>query len=226
VCAVDSEADKGVDTGGTGDTTDTAGSGDTTDTGGSGDTGPAPDTNTPPVEETIGPAGGMIEFGDFRLTIPAGALAAETAIAISFAPDQSPAGYDLYTGVYRFVPAGTTFAIPATVSARFDGDAGRATLFWTAVGSSNVERRGGLIGSDGRLVETITHFSEGFVADGVSYTDTSDRNCVVTRLLEGRDASSAGRESQQRLAGQSPHHPRLSPLQDRAVGAVQGTLDP
>ena len=191
VCAVDTTdtGDTGVDTTDTTDTTDTGGSGDTN---GSGDTGPAPDTNTPPVEETIGPAGGVIEFGDFRLTIPAGALAAETAIAISFAPDQSPAGYDLYTGVYRFAPAGTTFAIPATVSARFDGDAGRATLFWTAAGSSNVERRGGLIGSDGRLEETITHFSEGFVADGVSYTDTSDRSCVVTRLLEGRDASSAG----------------------------------
>ena len=187
VCAVARVDDTGVDTGGSGDTTDTG-----IDTGGSGDTGPAPDTNTPPVEETIGPAGGVIEFGDFRLTIPAGALAADTAIAISFAADQSPAGYDLYTGVYRFAPAGTTFAIPATVSARFDGDAGRATLFWTAAGGSNVERRGGLIGSDGRLEGTITHFSEGFVADGVSYTDTSDRSCVVTRLIEGRDASSAG----------------------------------
>jgi formylglycine-generating enzyme required for sulfatase activity len=195
-CAVDSATDTGVDTTDTTDTTDagvdTTDTTDTTDTGSSGDTGPTPDTNTPPVEETIGPAGGVIEFGDFRLTIPAGALAADTAIAISFAADQSPAGYDLYTGVYRFAPAGTTFAIPATVSARFDGDAGRATLFWTAAGGSNVERRGGLIGSDGRLEETITHFSEGFVADGVSYTDTSDRSCVVTRLIEGRDASSAG----------------------------------
>ena len=182
VCAVASVDDTGVDTG-----VDTG-----SDTGGSGDTGPAPDTDTPPVEETIGPAGGVIEFGDIRLTVPGGALTADTAITISYAEDQAPAGYERYTAVYRFEPAGTTFAIPATVSARFTGDSGRATLFWTPEGATGFERRGGRVGGDGRLEEQITHFSEGFVGDGVRYTDSSDRSCVVTRLLEGRNATSAG----------------------------------
>jgi formylglycine-generating enzyme required for sulfatase activity len=186
VCAVASVDDTGVDTG------DDTGVDSGGDTDGSGDTGPAPDTDTPPVEETIGPAGGVIEFGDFRLTVPAGALTADTAIVISYAADQAPAGYDLYTGVYRFEPAGTTFAIPATVSARFTGDSGRATLFWTPDGGTGFERRGGRVGTDGRLEEQITHFSEGFVGDGVTYTDLSDRSCVVTRLVEGRNATSAG----------------------------------
>jgi len=183
-----------IDTDGGADTADTSdGSGDPADaTDTDTDTSPDTDTDTTPVETRIGPDGGVVEFDGIRLTIPAGALAELTPIAISYAADQTPEGYATYTAVYRFEPAGTTFAIPAIVSARFEGNAGRATLFWTPEGSTGFERRGGSVGADGRLEDRITHFSEGFVGDGVSYTDLSDRSCVVTKLLEGRDATNAG----------------------------------
>jgi hypothetical protein len=158
---------------------------------GGSDTGTV-DTSTPPVEETVGPEGGVIEFGEIRLTIPPGALSAATPITISYAEQQAVAGYSPYTALYRFEPAGTRFQLPATVSARFTGDSGRATLFWTPDGGTGFERRGGRVGVDGRLEDQITHFSEGFVGDGVTYTDLSDRSCVVTRLVEGRNATPAG----------------------------------
>jgi formylglycine-generating enzyme required for sulfatase activity len=123
------------------------------------------------VASTIGPAGGVGEFDRIRLTIPAGALAEETPIEISFAENQAPETFRLYSPVFLFTPEGTRFAVPATVSARFEGDAGRATLFWTPDGGTGFERRGATVTADGRLEGQITHFSEGFVGDGFTFAE-------------------------------------------------------
>ena len=141
--ATPASPDTGVTDTGSADATDTS---DTGAANTAADT--AADTRTPPVEQTVGPEGGVIEFDGIRLTILAWALAAATPIAISFAENQSQSGYALYTPIYRFEPAGTTFAIPATVSAGFSGDPGRATLFWTPEGGTGFERRGGRFGAD------------------------------------------------------------------------------
>jgi uncharacterized repeat protein (TIGR02543 family) len=150
------------------------------------------DRDVPPTQVTIGPAGGTVAFEGVELDIPPGALAEETPVRIAFAASTDVPGYTPYSPIYAFEPAGTSLAVPATLRARFQGDTARATLFWTRAGGGGFERLGGTLTTDGRLEASIEHFSEGFVADGVQYTDPGDRSCVLTRLLEGRSASSAG----------------------------------
>jgi hypothetical protein len=67
-----------------------------------------------PVEQTVGPAGGEVATGDGRLTvvIPAGALAADTRVAVQPITATAPNAVGV---AYRLTPEGTTFAQPVTL---------------------------------------------------------------------------------------------------------------
>jgi hypothetical protein len=67
----------------------------------------------------------------------------------------------------------------------FEGDARVATFFWSRSEATGYERIGGL-GSGDVVTAEVDHFSFGFIADGVDYTDPPDRSCVVTNFLDGR----------------------------------------
>jgi hypothetical protein len=154
----------------------------------------APATDAPPAcpAVSIGSAGGTVSCSGASLTVPAGALAAPVSIQITATGSTAPTGYTGYSPIFRFEPAGTTFAVPVRVSLPFTGDASRATLFWSrATGGSGYERIGGLA-SGSTLTGSVTHFSTGFIGDGVDYSEPADRRCTATRLLEGRTVSPSG----------------------------------
>nr|WP_295934863.1 hypothetical protein [uncultured Dyadobacter sp.] len=69
--------------------------------------------------KTIGPDGGTISSSDDRvqLVIPAGALAKPTQISIQPITNHAPNGLGL---AYRFLPEGTTFAKPASLTFSYD----------------------------------------------------------------------------------------------------------
>ena len=71
------------------------------------------------VSKVIGPAGGTISSADTRvtLTIPAGALSKNTQILIQPITNQAPGGLG---AAYRFLPDGTTFAKPASLTFNYD----------------------------------------------------------------------------------------------------------
>ena len=162
---------------------------------GAGDGGPAADAGPmgsgETMEQAIGPEGGTLELGGARLEVPAGALVEMTTLRLTSVARATTAGYDRYSPVYRFEPAGTRFAQPATLSMAFDGDSTRATLFWSRETGGGYDRLGGRL-SGQRIVGEVSHFSDGFVGDGIEYTDPPDLSCVETRLLEGRTATSSG----------------------------------
>jgi hypothetical protein len=147
----------------------------------------------PPVELTVGPEGGTVRLGDLRVQVPPGAVAAPTAIRVTATNEPAPAGYRAFSPVYRFEPEGTTFAQPVTVTLPFTGDARLATVFWSRPRSEGggYERLGG-VPSGGTVSVTVTHFSTGFVADGVDYTETPDRTCARTRVLDTRYGAATG----------------------------------
>lgn len=141
---------------------------------------------------SIGAMGGMVTCGGATLTVPPGALSTTVPVQIVPTGVAAPAGYTGYSRVFRFEPAGTAFALPVQVSIPFTGDAARATLFWSRpAGSTGYQRIGG-IATGTTLTGSVTHFSSGFVADGVDYTEPASRACTVTRLLEGRTVSPSG----------------------------------
>jgi hypothetical protein len=75
-----------------------------------------------PVTKTIGSGGGSIasEDGVMELTIPAGALAANTDIIIQPVTNEAPGGIGLS---YDLLPSGTVFSKPATLTFHYtDGD--------------------------------------------------------------------------------------------------------
>ena len=150
-------------------------------------------TDVPPVELTVGPEGATVRLGDLRVQVPPGALGAPTAIRVTATNEPAPAGYRAFSRVYRFEPEGTTFAQPVTVTLPFTGDARLATVFWSRSPSEGggYERLGG-VPSGGTVSVTVTHFSTGFVADGVDYTDTPDRTCARTRVLDTRFGTATG----------------------------------
>jgi hypothetical protein len=67
-----------------------------------------------PISATIGPAGGSITSADKRITVtvPAGALAADTAIGVQPIENTDAAGFGM---AYRLTPNGQKFAKPVTV---------------------------------------------------------------------------------------------------------------
>jgi hypothetical protein len=80
--------------------------------------------NPPPPQPVVGAAGGTVAGPNgAQVVVPAGALAANTAIAV----DQSssgapalPAGVNALGSMFAFTPHGTTFAVPVTITVPFN----------------------------------------------------------------------------------------------------------
>jgi hypothetical protein len=112
--------------------------------------------------QMIGPSGGTVTMNNLTLTIPAGALAANTMITV--APTAAPADYDLASTAYEFGPEGTTFAAPVTITIPLPSPAPDAHLFWSNA-SGGFDDLGGTV-TDTTLTGMVTHFSKGFAAHG------------------------------------------------------------
>ena len=74
-----------------------------------------------PVTKNIGPAGGSISSDDglIQLSIPAGALTANTDITIQPITNECPGGIGL---AYDMLPNGTKFKVPATITFHYTDD--------------------------------------------------------------------------------------------------------
>jgi uncharacterized delta-60 repeat protein len=93
--------------------------------GGGGATTPPPPPPPPPVIVTgIGATGGTVtEASGAKVVVPAGALAAQTNIAVTQSSNGAPAlpaGVTNFGPIYAFTPHGTTFAAPVTITVPFD----------------------------------------------------------------------------------------------------------
>jgi hypothetical protein len=93
--------------------------------GGGGDEGPDP-TTLPGAEQVVGAAGGTVTVTEGPLVgttvdIPAGALTSDVTITIGGDNDIFPEGREIRGTAIRLGPAGTTFAIPVTVTIPYTG---------------------------------------------------------------------------------------------------------
>ncbi len=148
------------------------------------------------VSMLVGPSGATLELPLATLTIPAGALTQTTLITITETDLPIPVGYRPFSPLYRFEPEGLTFDQPVTIalaSNAVGADIPLGTLFWSRapVDGGGFERVGG-IPANGEVLGEVSHFSYGFIADGVDYTETPDRSCVRTRVLDTRTLAPSG----------------------------------
>ena len=128
---------------------------------------PAPPTVPPPVTVTLGATGGRIDGPDgVSLQVPAGALAADTAITIARAdasapplPDP-PAGFTDAGPMMALTPHGTTFSVPVEVSMPLGDLPADAThvLIKTNAADDGWEQIPARVEGD-RIVAWITRFS-------------------------------------------------------------------
>ncbi len=69
---------------------------------------------------TIGPSGGSITCDKARLDVLPNALSVTTLITITQVSASPPSGYTIVGSAYDIEPAGTTFAVPATIILSYD----------------------------------------------------------------------------------------------------------
>jgi len=167
-----------------------------------GDVDPSFDSDSPDSQDTavapptgvtleVGPQGGELSYAGARLVIPPGALDHTVALGLFRTEEAPPEGYTAYSEVWRFEPDGLVFALPIRAELPFVGDAERATIFWSRPDGDGYAWTPTSV--DGSLaIAAVSHFSDGFAADGVSYVDPVDRSCVATRILEGRRVQPSG----------------------------------
>lgn len=95
--------------------------------GGDEDSGEHGGAGTPPPGTIVGAAGGtVLGPSGAKVVIPPGALAADTTIVIEQTSTGSPAlhgGFAAFGQMFAFMPHGTTFAVPVSVTVPFDPDA-------------------------------------------------------------------------------------------------------
>ncbi|HEX6397268.1 MAG TPA: Calx-beta domain-containing protein, partial [Steroidobacteraceae bacterium] len=128
-------------------------------------------TSPPPPGNTgIGAAGGTVsESSGAKVVIPAGALAADTPIAVaqsSTGAPPLPAGVAASGPIYAFTPHGTTFAKPVTITVPFDPasvPAGATPVLYKTDAQGAWQVVSGATVSGGTMVGDVTGFSSAVV---------------------------------------------------------------
>src|ERR1700678_4694990 len=119
------------------------------------------------VTQPTGASGGTVSLQGTgtTLSIPAGALASRQMISITSTTNAPPAGVTNVSPVYQFGPPGLTFAVPVTVSLTFTGQVANPVIVWSSSDGTSFETIATTV-SGMTASGQVTHFSEGFVADG------------------------------------------------------------
>jgi hypothetical protein len=119
-------------------------------------------TNSTSEGVLVGPAGGTVMADGVQIVIPPGALDHDVRITAA-SGGTLPTSYTALSRLYTFGPDGTAFLKPVNVS--FDlAEAGVApTVYWSTAGGAFTDAHGVVSGT--KISASVTHFSQGFVAE-------------------------------------------------------------
>jgi hypothetical protein len=158
--------------------------------GGGGGAPQGPDTVDGSARVTAAAGGTVTLASGPTLQVPAAAVAADTTITIEQTGDTAPGG----APVFRFLPAGTTFANAATVTFPNPQGLSSATVYWSEPGSATAfTALPATVTADG-IVAQVTHFSVGFVgaacAEGAACAPSNPCHAGTISCAGGAPASS------------------------------------
>ena len=178
----------------------------TTGDAGPRETGDSGTSTIPPegasASATVGASGGALTLGDLDLVIPPGALESDVEITVTVTSEAVPGSFTGFSPVYRFEPAGTTFAAPVEVRLPFAGDADTASIFWTRGEGETFVALPTRVESGQALTET-SHFSRAFVGTACTGSCCGRANGDLDVLFMV-DNSNSMTEEQASLASQIP----------------------
>ena len=178
--SVDTSVDGSVDA----DATDASDVTDASDT--------APDTATDAgtgSSVVIGAAGGVVEFGGYRLELPPGAITVDTVIEVRYGTRLTD-GLTPFSPVYEVRPAALPLLLPARLSIAYAGGSVLAAIY-EADASAGWTRVGGGVVAD-RVATTVLQLGDAVVGDGVAFTLAPDSRCLRPRVVSGSDAGATG----------------------------------
>jgi hypothetical protein len=121
----------------------------------------------PSNSAVIGSDGGTLAIAGATITIPPGALGANQTITVRQTDLSAPPGYQLYSPIFEFDPAGLQFAAPVPVRIDYHGDPTLAQFYWSRVAGPGYDVQASTL-SGTTLTATVTHFSTGFVGTVLS----------------------------------------------------------
>ena len=116
-------------------------------------------------EATIGTAGGTVQAPDgATVTVPFGALDADTALSIRSSTASPPSGIAASSPVYVFEPAGLLFARPVQVTLPLPAGVTSGSVYWSRLDGSGFDPIGGTIDTAARTITVTTaHFSQAVI---------------------------------------------------------------
>ena len=163
--AADEDGDDGPD----GEADADAGTQDGVDDAGGGVDGDAgedaePDTSMR-VVELIGSEGGSVSLDGVDLNFGEGTVDEPIEISVTRLDIDAIDGFELFTPVYRFEPAGLTFDPPLEVRFEFEGDPSRVGVYWTNADDPGTWDRLETTVEGSVAIAQVTHFSDGFGGD-------------------------------------------------------------
>jgi hypothetical protein len=118
-----------------------------------------------PLSASVDPDGGSLDGDGVRLDVPAGAVDQDVTLT-AFPSTIAVSGLTSVSPVWTFGPDGTQFGKPVTVHLALTADGTAEAIWWTKPGDLTSFELLQTSIEDGWAVATITHFSEGVVADG------------------------------------------------------------
>ncbi len=108
-------------------------------------------------------SGGMVTLEGTTLTVPGGAVPADTMITITSTTDSPPSMFRSWNSpVYKFGPDGLVFLAPVALTLTFTGAPSSPAVLWDS-STFGLENLGGTVAGTS-ITTSITHFSIGFVA--------------------------------------------------------------
>jgi hypothetical protein len=124
-------------------------------------------------------AGGAVALPDSsaKLDVPAGAVSSTTMITMTTTDATAPAGITADSPILKFAPDGLVFATPVTVTFMFK-NATNPVVYWSNSAGGYDIINGTVTGDS--IAAPITHFSQGFVGEAPSATDTCNGGLACT----------------------------------------------
>lgn len=137
----------------------------------------------------IGAAGGVVEFGGYRLELPPGAITVDTVIEVRYGTRLTD-GLTAFSPVYEVRPAALPLLLPSRLSIAYAGGSVLAAIY-EADASAGWTRVGGGVVAD-RVATTVSQLGDVVVGDGVAFTLAPDSRCLRPRVVSGSDAGATG----------------------------------
>ncbi len=126
---------------------------------------------------SVSSSGGSVTLETTAVTFAPGAFTDATGVTVTSTTTPAPHGVSAYSPIYKFTPDGARFTQPVTVTFVVGLGLTNPTIMWSRP-TGGWDDLGGSY-ANGRISATVTHFSEGYVAQSPCAGKGEGADCTV-----------------------------------------------